>query len=155
MSETTKAQVEGTEVQSEEEADKAPKTVYATKDEAVKAWKPTGKYRVFEIFQEEEGKEEPTSLGFVWGRGYDNAIAKLARTKLGMSASHANGDGTTRTRKPSEAVVKDVLATYTEEQLAALGLARATPAVAAANHQDTKKVVEQHTASKGKGKGGK
>jgi hypothetical protein len=94
------------------EADKAPATVYATKAEAEAAWKPTGKYRIFEVSKDSD------VMGYVWARGYDNAIAKYARSQ-GYSASHSS---------ERSAVTKDAVAEklkeFTDEELAAMGLSR-------------------------------
>jgi hypothetical protein len=83
MSENTQAQVSGTTVESEEQ-DKAPATVYATKAEAEAAWKPTGKYRVFEVAKDSD------VMGYVWARGYDNALAKYARGQGYSSAASSS-----------------------------------------------------------------
>lgn len=109
-----------------EEADKAPKTIFATEEAAKAAWTPTGKARLLKITKEVEGKEDEV-IGFVWGHGYDNALAKYARS-LGFVSSNAGASGTV-----TKAAILKAAVDFTEEEWAQLMKARqagASPAKA-------------------------
>jgi hypothetical protein len=90
-----------------------PAKLYQTKAEA-EANKPadaTKNHRVFEV------AKSGTTAGFIWARGYDNALALVARLD-GYSASLGNSPAVTK-----EAVAAK-LATFTDDELAAMGLSR-------------------------------
>src|SRR4051812_20461556 len=87
--------------------------LYATRDEA-EANKPadaTKNHKVFEV------SKAGAAVGFLWARGYDNALALTARID-GYSASLGSGAPVTK-----EAVAAK-LTSFSDDDLAALGLSR-------------------------------
>jgi hypothetical protein len=58
------------------------------------------------------------SVGFIWARGYDNALAGVARHE-GFAASLGG-----KTAPVTKEAVAAKLATFSDEELAALGLSR-------------------------------
>src|SRR5690349_4512091 len=94
--------------------DTAPAKLYATRSEA-EANKPADAPKGLRPF---EGMHNGTSKGWILARGYDNALATLARI-----------DGyTVSTGKATAPVTKEAvaakLATFSDDELAALGLTR-------------------------------
>lgn len=98
-----------------EGAAKSHRDLFPTLEEAQGTPAPEGtKLRIYQIFQ------DGVSLGFTWGSSPEVAIAGAARIK-GFTASVA---------EPKAAVTKDLiasrLASFSDEELAALGLSRKT-----------------------------
>jgi hypothetical protein len=90
-----------------------PCVLYATRSEA-EANKPadaTKNHRVFEV------AKAGATVGFIWARGYDHGLAAMAR-KDGYSLSTGNSTPVTK-----EAVAAK-LATFSDDELAAMGLSR-------------------------------
>lgn len=117
----------------ESKKDTSPLTIYATKDEAEKAWTPTGKSKVFEIVKETEGKVEV--LGYCWANGYNNACYKYTAS-LGIKARQTGGGSGT----PSKAAVVKAAAEFTDEEFAAIVAARAAKVAATPVKVDTQTV---------------
>lgn len=137
------------QVQGEEaEAPGCPAKVFATKEEAKSAWTPPSptkgknkggesKYKVFDVVQAD------AVIGYVWGRGYNDALARWAKAVHSVKASYTNGSA----HAPSKETAKNVVLEFTDEEWAALVKARtqgATPTQAV-----------QAAQGKGKGKSGK
>jgi hypothetical protein len=94
-------------------AEAAPAKFYPTRTEA-EANKPadaTKNHKVFEV------AKAGAAVGYLWARGYDNALALTARLD-GYSASLGSNTPVTK-----EAVAAK-LAEFTDDELAAMGLAR-------------------------------
>jgi hypothetical protein len=90
-----------------------PAKLYPSKAEC-EANKPadaTKNHKPFEV------NKAGTVVGWLWARGYDNALALVARLD-GYSASLGNSPAVTK-----EAVAAK-LATFTDDELAAMGLSR-------------------------------
>jgi hypothetical protein len=93
--------------------DATPAKLYATRAEA-EAAKPadaTKNHKVFEV------AKNGATVGFIWARGYDNALALTARLD-GYSSSTSNSAPVTK-----EAVAAK-LATLSDDELPAMGLSR-------------------------------
>jgi hypothetical protein len=94
------------------EATEAAVKLYATRSEA-EANKPDteAKVKVYEVLH------KGTSQGFGWFRGYDHALASMAR-RDGYTVS------TGTTKEVSKEAVAAKLATFSDDELQALGLTR-------------------------------
>ncbi len=94
--------------------DMSPAKLYPTRAEceAAKPADATKNYRVFEVLL------NGTSKGWLWARGYDNALARAARAD-GYTVSIGKA-----TAPITEEAVAVELATFTDDELAAMGLAR-------------------------------
>src|SRR5207244_3135925 len=66
-----------------------------------------------------------TVIGYVWGRGYNDALARWAKAKHEVKASYSNGGSHAPTK---EAAAASVLSFFTDEEWAALVKARASGA---------------------------
>jgi hypothetical protein len=114
MADSTNAQDQGTQGQDQGSAtDATSAKLYATRAEA-ESNKPadaTKNHKVFEV------SKAGATVGFIWARGYDNALALTARLD-GYSASLGNTPAVTK-----EAVAAK-LASFTDDELAAMGLSR-------------------------------
>jgi hypothetical protein len=109
---TTTASEQAAEAQATEAA---PAKLYATRAEA-EANKPTGdvpkSLKVFEV------SKAGATVGFIWARGYDHALAVVARID-GYAVSLGG-----KTAPVTKEAVAAKLAEFTDEELAAMGLSR-------------------------------
>jgi hypothetical protein len=115
MSEQNTTTSEQGTVETNGEATEATFKLYATKAEC-EANKPTGDApKSLKPFEVSKGG---AVVGWLWARGYDNAVALVARRDGYTSSLGAKAAPVTK-----EAVAAK-LATFTDEELAAMGLSR-------------------------------
>ena len=135
MSENTTAQVANAASTEDAEETGCPAKVFATKEEAKSAWTPPSpkkgksaggesKYKVFDIIKDEK------VIGYVWGRGYNDALARWAKAQHQVKASYTNGGSAPTQEAVKESVTANVATMFTDEEWKALVKARkagATP----------------------------
>ncbi len=88
--------------------------LYATKVEA-EANKPADAPKSLRVY---EVAKAGATVGFIWARGYDNALACVARLE-GFTVSLGN-----KTAPVTKDAVAAKLAEFTDDELAAMGLSR-------------------------------
>src|SRR5262249_45488954 len=96
------------------DSEQAERKLYATRDEAESNLPADkAKLRVCEL------TKHGATLGFIWARGYADAIVWYATSKEGIKASFSN-----KTAQVTKEAVAAKLATFTDDELAAMGLTR-------------------------------
>ena len=118
MTDSTNTQDQGTQGQVQDQSsageDTTPQKMYATRAEC-EANKPTDATKNHKVF---EVAKAGATVGFIWARGYDNALACTARLE-GFTASLGG-----KTAPVTKEAVAAKLASFTDDELTALGLTR-------------------------------
>jgi hypothetical protein len=117
MADNTNTQDQGTQGQVQDQgnaADATPAKMYATRAEA-EANKPADATKSHKPYEVSKGG---AAVGWIWARGYDNALALTARID-GYSVSTGG-----KVAPVTKEVVASKLAEFSDDELQALGLSR-------------------------------